>query len=198
MTCYFFCSLPQVKNVFEQEGFSRQKRGYRNINDIEVNMSDPLFTKQWYLVSNQPRGCLTFKTMPHSSPLIKQRPGIFPTPPRISFVIHSLISSASTVHAISSVYSHRPSCFSNWQPWLLWGSKLTVIYQPCHIPDIYFPVFSPSPSQASPSYTHTRILHVDWLSIGGSPGCHESRMLSISSEWLDKYRPSRWNPWAGS
>lgn len=47
-----------MKNVFEQEGFSRQKRGYRNINDIEVNMSDPLFTKQWYLVSNQPSSCL--------------------------------------------------------------------------------------------------------------------------------------------
>lgn len=53
-----FAFLPQVKNVFEQEGFSRQKRGYRNINDIEVNMSDPLFTKQWYLVSNQPSSCL--------------------------------------------------------------------------------------------------------------------------------------------
>ncbi|KAM7385503.1 hypothetical protein PAMP_001585 [Pampus punctatissimus] len=39
----------RVKNVFEQEGFNRQKRGYRNINNIEVNMSDPLFTKQWYL-----------------------------------------------------------------------------------------------------------------------------------------------------
>lgn len=49
---------PQVKDVFEQEGFSRQKRGYRNIDDIEVNMSDPLFTKQWYLVSNQPGVCL--------------------------------------------------------------------------------------------------------------------------------------------
>ena len=57
-TWYFFCFLPQVKNVFEQDGFSRQKRGYRNINDIEVNMSDPLFTKQWYLVSNQPSSCL--------------------------------------------------------------------------------------------------------------------------------------------
>ncbi|XP_030604422.1 neuroendocrine convertase 2 isoform X2 [Archocentrus centrarchus] len=41
----------RVKNVIEQEGFSRQKRGYRNINDIEVNMSDPLFTKQWYLIN---------------------------------------------------------------------------------------------------------------------------------------------------
>uniref|UniRef100_A0A665X3N8 Neuroendocrine convertase 2 n=1 Tax=Echeneis naucrates TaxID=173247 RepID=A0A665X3N8_ECHNA len=39
------------RNIFEQEGFSRQKRGYRNINDIEVNMSDPLFTKQWYLIN---------------------------------------------------------------------------------------------------------------------------------------------------
>ncbi|KAK2824374.1 hypothetical protein Q5P01_021549 [Channa striata] len=41
----------RVKKIFEQEGFSRQKRGYRNINDIEVNMSDPLFTKQWYLIN---------------------------------------------------------------------------------------------------------------------------------------------------
>ncbi|KAF6736979.1 Neuroendocrine convertase 2 [Oryzias melastigma] len=41
----------RVKNVIEQEGFRRQKRGYRNINDIEVNMSDPLFTKQWYLIN---------------------------------------------------------------------------------------------------------------------------------------------------
>ncbi|MEQ2232986.1 Neuroendocrine convertase 2 [Ilyodon furcidens] len=41
----------RVKNVFEQGGFNRQKRGYRNINDIEVNMSDPLFTKQWYLIN---------------------------------------------------------------------------------------------------------------------------------------------------
>ncbi|KAI3363258.1 hypothetical protein L3Q82_011894 [Scortum barcoo] len=51
VTWHFFRFLPQVKNVFEQEGFSRQKRGYRNINDIEVNMSDPLFTKQWYLIN---------------------------------------------------------------------------------------------------------------------------------------------------
>uniref|UniRef100_A0AAQ4QQ15 Neuroendocrine convertase 2 n=1 Tax=Gasterosteus aculeatus aculeatus TaxID=481459 RepID=A0AAQ4QQ15_GASAC len=41
----------RVKNVVEQEGFSRQKRGYRDINDIEANMSDPLFTKQWYLIN---------------------------------------------------------------------------------------------------------------------------------------------------
>lgn len=47
-----------MKNVVEQEGFSRQKRGYRDINDIEANMSDPLFTKQWYLVSNKPIGRL--------------------------------------------------------------------------------------------------------------------------------------------
>ncbi|MED6250023.1 Neuroendocrine convertase 2 [Ataeniobius toweri] len=44
-------ALWEVKNVFEQGGFNRQKRGYRNINDIEVNMSDPLFTKQWYLIN---------------------------------------------------------------------------------------------------------------------------------------------------
>lgn len=61
--------LLQVKNVFEQDGFSRQKRGYRNINDIEVNMSDPLFTKQWYLVSDAWLS-LTFYAQPHSSTLI--------------------------------------------------------------------------------------------------------------------------------
>uniref|UniRef100_A0A672NEN7 Neuroendocrine convertase 2 n=1 Tax=Sinocyclocheilus grahami TaxID=75366 RepID=A0A672NEN7_SINGR len=41
----------RVKNVFPQEGFGRQKRGYREINNIDVNMSDPLFTKQWYLIN---------------------------------------------------------------------------------------------------------------------------------------------------
>ncbi|KTG31038.1 hypothetical protein cypCar_00014824 [Cyprinus carpio] len=41
----------RVKNVFLQEGFGRQKRGYREISNIEVNMSDPLFTKQWYLIN---------------------------------------------------------------------------------------------------------------------------------------------------
>lgn len=51
------CFLLKVKSVFEQDGFSRQKRGYRDINDIEVNMSDPLFTKQWYLVSKQRGSC---------------------------------------------------------------------------------------------------------------------------------------------
>lgn len=56
--CFLFAFAPQVKNVSDQEGFGRQKRGYRNLNDIEVNMSDPLFTKQWYLVSNQPSSCL--------------------------------------------------------------------------------------------------------------------------------------------
>uniref|UniRef100_A0A3Q2NQA2 Neuroendocrine convertase 2 n=1 Tax=Fundulus heteroclitus TaxID=8078 RepID=A0A3Q2NQA2_FUNHE len=50
-TQHGFQSARKVKNVFEQGGFSRQKRGYRNINDIEVNMSDPLFTKQWYLIN---------------------------------------------------------------------------------------------------------------------------------------------------
>nr|XP_057914804.1 neuroendocrine convertase 2-like isoform X2 [Doryrhamphus excisus] len=41
----------RVKKVVEQEGFSRQKRGYRNLNEMEVNMSDPLFAKQWYLIN---------------------------------------------------------------------------------------------------------------------------------------------------
>ncbi|XP_035256082.1 neuroendocrine convertase 2-like [Anguilla anguilla] len=40
-----------VKKVTHQEGFSRKKRGYRNIDDITVNMNDPLFTKQWYLIN---------------------------------------------------------------------------------------------------------------------------------------------------
>uniref|UniRef100_A0A8C6WVP5 Neuroendocrine convertase 2 n=1 Tax=Neogobius melanostomus TaxID=47308 RepID=A0A8C6WVP5_9GOBI len=42
---------PRVKSVVEQDGFSRQKRGYRNLNDIEVNLNDPLFSKQWYLIN---------------------------------------------------------------------------------------------------------------------------------------------------
>ncbi|KAJ0067146.1 hypothetical protein NL108_012797 [Boleophthalmus pectinirostris] len=42
---------PRVVNVVEQDGFSRQKRGYRNLNNIEVNLSDPLFSKQWYLIN---------------------------------------------------------------------------------------------------------------------------------------------------
>lgn len=37
--------------ALQQEGFDRKKRGYRNINEIDINMNDPLFTKQWYLVS---------------------------------------------------------------------------------------------------------------------------------------------------
>ncbi|KAJ8365919.1 hypothetical protein SKAU_G00147500 [Synaphobranchus kaupii] len=41
----------RVKNVFEQEGFGRTKRGYRDINDIDTNMNDPLFSKQWYLIN---------------------------------------------------------------------------------------------------------------------------------------------------
>lgn len=91
---------PQVKNVFDQEGFSRQKRGYRNINDIEVNMSDPLFTKQWYLVSNQPGSCRRAgldlsDPGPHSSALITRKSAIFPATPRINNVIHSLISRPS-------------------------------------------------------------------------------------------------------
>ncbi|MEE6474486.1 hypothetical protein FKM82_010398 [Ascaphus truei] len=39
----------KVKKVVQQEGFDRKKRGYRDINDIDINMNDPLFTKQWYL-----------------------------------------------------------------------------------------------------------------------------------------------------
>uniref|UniRef100_A0A8C9VQE3 Neuroendocrine convertase 2 n=1 Tax=Scleropages formosus TaxID=113540 RepID=A0A8C9VQE3_SCLFO len=41
----------RVKNVFRQEGFRRTKRGYRDINEIDANMNDPLFTKQWYLIN---------------------------------------------------------------------------------------------------------------------------------------------------
>lgn len=37
--------------ALQQEGFQRKKRGYRDINEIDINMNDPLFTKQWYLVS---------------------------------------------------------------------------------------------------------------------------------------------------
>lgn len=103
MTGHFFGFSPpppQVKNVFDQEGFSRQKRGYRNINDIEVNMSDPLFTKQWYLVSNQPGSCPRARPDlshpgPHSSALISRKSAIFPATPRINNVIHSLISRPS-------------------------------------------------------------------------------------------------------
>lgn len=43
----------QVRKVVQQEGFDRKKRGYRDINDIDINMNDPLFTKQWYLVSER-------------------------------------------------------------------------------------------------------------------------------------------------
>ena len=49
------CNMPilsfQVKMALQQEGFNRKKRGYRDINEIDINMNDPLFTKQWYLVS---------------------------------------------------------------------------------------------------------------------------------------------------
>uniref|UniRef100_A0A8B9ZFN4 Neuroendocrine convertase 2 n=1 Tax=Anas platyrhynchos TaxID=8839 RepID=A0A8B9ZFN4_ANAPL len=41
----------RVKKAVQQEGFSRRKRGYRDINDIDINMNDPLFTKQWYLIN---------------------------------------------------------------------------------------------------------------------------------------------------
>ncbi|XP_011369584.1 neuroendocrine convertase 2 [Pteropus vampyrus] len=42
---------PRVKMALQQEGFNRKKRGYRDLNEIDINMNDPLFTKQWYLVS---------------------------------------------------------------------------------------------------------------------------------------------------
>ncbi|XP_064788549.1 neuroendocrine convertase 2 isoform X2 [Oncorhynchus masou masou] len=41
----------RVKNVLDQEGFGRQKRGYRSINEIDVKITDPLFSKQWYLIN---------------------------------------------------------------------------------------------------------------------------------------------------
>ncbi|KAL4641401.1 neuroendocrine convertase 2 [Arapaima gigas] len=41
----------RVRKVFHQEGFARTKRGYRDINEIDANMNDPLFTKQWYLIN---------------------------------------------------------------------------------------------------------------------------------------------------
>nr|XP_031530281.1 neuroendocrine convertase 2 [Vicugna pacos] len=42
---------PRVKMALQQEGFYRKKRGYRDINEIDINMNDPLFTKQWYLIN---------------------------------------------------------------------------------------------------------------------------------------------------
>uniref|UniRef100_A0A8D0BCW7 Neuroendocrine convertase 2 n=1 Tax=Salvator merianae TaxID=96440 RepID=A0A8D0BCW7_SALMN len=42
---------PRVKKAVQQEGFGRRKRGYRDINEIDINMNDPLFTKQWYLIN---------------------------------------------------------------------------------------------------------------------------------------------------
>uniref|UniRef100_UPI00358E6463 neuroendocrine convertase 2-like n=1 Tax=Myxine glutinosa TaxID=7769 RepID=UPI00358E6463 len=42
---------PRVKMVKQQEGFSREKRGYKTLQDIHTNMKDPLFHKQWYLVN---------------------------------------------------------------------------------------------------------------------------------------------------
>lgn len=82
-----FTLVLQVKNAFKQEGFSRQKRGYRNINDIEVNMSDPLFTKQWYLVSSQASSCL------------RARP--------------DLLDQLTFFHLNYSEVSHIPHCFLN-------------------------------------------------------------------------------------
>lgn len=48
--------------ALQQEGFDRKKRGYRDINEIDINMNDPLFTKQWYLVSTSVL-CLVFLIM---------------------------------------------------------------------------------------------------------------------------------------
>uniref|UniRef100_G1K8P0 Neuroendocrine convertase 2 n=1 Tax=Anolis carolinensis TaxID=28377 RepID=G1K8P0_ANOCA len=42
---------PRVKKAVQQIGFGRKKRGYRDINEIDINMNDPLFTKQWYLIN---------------------------------------------------------------------------------------------------------------------------------------------------
>lgn len=50
--------MSQVKKVIAQEAFERQKRGYRDINDFDIGLNDPLFTKQWYLVSNFSFYCL--------------------------------------------------------------------------------------------------------------------------------------------
>ncbi|ELK03947.1 Neuroendocrine convertase 2 [Pteropus alecto] len=41
----------KVKMALQQEGFNRKKRGYRDLNEIDINMNDPLFTKQWYLIN---------------------------------------------------------------------------------------------------------------------------------------------------
>ncbi|XP_018777490.2 neuroendocrine convertase 2 isoform X2 [Serinus canaria] len=46
-----FGGVRKVRKAVQQEGFIRRKRGYRDINDIDINMSDPLFTKQWYLIN---------------------------------------------------------------------------------------------------------------------------------------------------
>lgn len=55
--CVFYF-MSQVKKVILQAGFERQKRGYRDINDFDIGLNDPLFTKQWYLVSNYNFYCL--------------------------------------------------------------------------------------------------------------------------------------------
>ncbi|EGW11770.1 Neuroendocrine convertase 2 [Cricetulus griseus] len=46
--------------ALQQEGFDRKKRGYRDINEIDINMNDPLFTKQWYLHQTNPILCFEF------------------------------------------------------------------------------------------------------------------------------------------
>lgn len=53
-----FYFMLQVKKVVVQEGFERQKRGYRDINDFDISLNDPLFSKQWYLVSDYNMYCI--------------------------------------------------------------------------------------------------------------------------------------------
>uniref|UniRef100_A0A674JCD5 Neuroendocrine convertase 2 n=1 Tax=Terrapene triunguis TaxID=2587831 RepID=A0A674JCD5_9SAUR len=48
---YGFSGVRKVRKAVQQEGFGRKKRGYREINEIDINMNDPLFTKQWYLIN---------------------------------------------------------------------------------------------------------------------------------------------------
>lgn len=54
----WFYSMFQVKKVIVQKGFERQKRGYRDISDFDIGLNDPLFSKQWYLVSDYNFYCL--------------------------------------------------------------------------------------------------------------------------------------------
>ncbi|XP_032804422.1 neuroendocrine convertase 2 [Petromyzon marinus] len=42
---------PRVKRVVQQEGYSRNKRGYKSLDNFNIDMNDPLFSKQWYLIN---------------------------------------------------------------------------------------------------------------------------------------------------